>query len=245
MHWYWHDLSWDISCPFLQICTKIWFHRILYMHLYWQDLAWDCFTSFFPNLYQSYCPWFTPKVCCRSISWEQMDRISPNFKYALILTTSILGSVHVIFLQFFTRVMTLDLRQNCVSAQYLENKLTEFHQALNMHSYWQNLVYYRVMPLYWCQNLFLLKIFRFSCLVSLELAFLLHEKRCIGATPRFSDNSSFTWIYKIFFTLHVFKPFCSFAWLKILDENHRVTLTHPFALHRNPYVPVFKCSLSS
>ena len=62
MHWYWHDLSWDISCPFLQICTRTWFHRILYMHLYWQDLAWDCFTSYFPNLYQSYGPWFKPKV---------------------------------------------------------------------------------------------------------------------------------------------------------------------------------------
>ena len=64
-----------------------------------------------------------------------MDRISPNLKYALILTTSILGSVHVIFLQMFTRVMAFDLRQNFVSAQYLENKLTEFHQILNMHSY--------------------------------------------------------------------------------------------------------------
>ena len=100
VHWYWHDPSWDISCPVLQICTRIWFHRILYMHLYWQDLAWDCFTSFFPNLYQSYGPLFKPKVCFCSIFWEQMDRISPNFKYALILTTSILGSVHVIFWYF-------------------------------------------------------------------------------------------------------------------------------------------------
>ena len=49
-----------------------------------------------------------------------MDRISPNFKYALILTTSF---------------MALDLRQNFASAQYLENKLTEVHQILNMHSY--------------------------------------------------------------------------------------------------------------
>ena len=141
--------------------------------------------------------------------------------------------------------MALDLRQNFVSAQYLENKLTEFHQILNMHSYWQNLVYYRVMSLYWCQNLFLLNIFRFSCLVSLELGLFISWKRCIGATARFSDNSSFTLIYKIFFTLHVFKPFCTFAWLIILDNNHRVMLTHPCALHRNPFVPVFKCSFSS
>ena len=141
--------------------------------------------------------------------------------------------------------MALDLRQNFVSAQYLENKLTEFHQIFNMHSYWQNLVYYRVMSLHWCQNLFLLNIFRFSCLVSLELGLFISWKSCIGATARFSDNSSFTWIYKIFFTLHVFKPFCTFAWLIILDNNHRVMLTHPCALHRNPFVPVFKCSFSS
>ena len=33
-----------------------------------------------------------------------------------------------------TRVMALDLRQNFVIAQYLENKLTIFHQILYMHS---------------------------------------------------------------------------------------------------------------
>ena len=65
-----------------------------------------------------------------------MDRISPNCKYALILTTSIyLGISTRHFLQIFTRVMALDLRQKFVSAQYLENKLTEFNQILNMHSY--------------------------------------------------------------------------------------------------------------
>ena len=37
--------------------------------------------------------------------------------------------------------MALDLRQNFVSAQYLENKLTEFHQILNMHSYRQDLAW--------------------------------------------------------------------------------------------------------
>ena len=31
--------------------------------------------------------------------------------------------------------MALDLRQNFISAHYLENKLTEFHQILYMHSY--------------------------------------------------------------------------------------------------------------
>ena len=35
--------------------------------------------------------------------------------------------------------MALDLSQNFVSAQYLENKLTEFHHILYMQSYWQDL----------------------------------------------------------------------------------------------------------
>ena len=35
--------------------------------------------------------------------------------------------------------MALDLHQNFSSAQYLENKWTDFHQILNMHSYWQDI----------------------------------------------------------------------------------------------------------
>ena len=35
--------------------------------------------------------------------------------------------------------MALDWGQNLISAQYLENKLTEFHQILNMHQYLQDL----------------------------------------------------------------------------------------------------------
>ena len=44
-----------------------------------------------------------------------------------------------IFTHYFshicTRVMALDLRQNFVSIQYLENKLTDFYQILYMQSY--------------------------------------------------------------------------------------------------------------
>ena len=58
---------------------RIEFHQILYMHWYWQDLCWDCYLSFFAHLYQSYGPWLRPKFCLRSISWEQIDRISPFF----------------------------------------------------------------------------------------------------------------------------------------------------------------------
>ena len=76
------------------------FHQILCMHSYWQDLAWDCCKSFFAHLYQSYGPWFMPKFSFRSISWEQIDRISPNFMYALIFTRSSLGLLQVIFRTF-------------------------------------------------------------------------------------------------------------------------------------------------
>ena len=58
-----------------------------------------------------------------------------NLIDAFILTKSSSGLLHVIFLHICTRVMALDLRQKYISAQYLENKLTEFHQILKMHSY--------------------------------------------------------------------------------------------------------------
>ena len=83
------------------------FHQILYMHSFWQDLAWDCNTLFFAHLYQSNGPWFTPKFCFRSISWEQMDRISPNFIYAFILTRSTLGLLHIIFRTFVSELWPL------------------------------------------------------------------------------------------------------------------------------------------
>ena len=112
------------------------FHQILFLHSYWQDLAWDCYTSFFTYLYQSYGPLFTPKFCFCSMPWEQMDRISPNFIYASILTRSTLGLLRVVL-----RTFVSELHRNVVSAQYFENKLTEFHQILYMHSYWQDLAW--------------------------------------------------------------------------------------------------------
>ena len=51
-------------------------------------------------LYQSDGPWCAPKFRFRSISWELIDRISPNFIYASILTRSSLGLLHVIFRLF-------------------------------------------------------------------------------------------------------------------------------------------------
>ena len=44
-------------------------------------------------------------------------------------------------MEICTRVITLYLLQNFVSAQYLENQSVEFHQILYMHSSWQNLAW--------------------------------------------------------------------------------------------------------
>ena len=54
-----------------------------YTHWYWQVLPWHCYTLFFRNLDQRYCPLFTPKCHFCSISWVLVDR---NFQYAFILT---------------------------------------------------------------------------------------------------------------------------------------------------------------
>ena len=119
--------NWHIFPHFSHICTRVtardlrqnfisvqylenkWteFHQILFIHSYWQDLLWEYKTSFFAHLYKSYGPWFTPKFHFRSISWEQMDRISPNFIYAFMLTISRLGLLHFIFCTFVTELWPL------------------------------------------------------------------------------------------------------------------------------------------
>ena len=106
----------------------------MYVHWYWHDLAWDCYTSFFPNLYQSYSPLFTQKFRFRSISWEQQVIISPNFIYALIWTISSLGLLHVIFFwnvyQSFGPLFTLKFRFRSISLELLFRIAPNFIYAL-------------------------------------------------------------------------------------------------------------------
>ena len=64
------------------------------------------------------------------VSWEQMDRISPNFKYALILTRYKLGLLRIFFPHICNRVMPFYSHQNFLSAKYLEYKWTDFHKIL-------------------------------------------------------------------------------------------------------------------
>ena len=110
------------------------------MHSIWRDLAWNCCTVFIGNLYQSFGPLFTPKVPFRSTSWEPIGRISTNSIYTFILARSSLDC-YTSFIAHCIIVMAYHLRQNFVSAQYLENLLTNFHQILYMHGYWQDLAW--------------------------------------------------------------------------------------------------------
>ena len=93
------------------------------MYWYWQYLGWNDSILFFDHLYQSYGPWFLPEFCFRLISWEQIDRFSPNFVYALILTRSRLRLLHLIFANSYQSYGPW-LLQYFDSAQYPDNKLT-------------------------------------------------------------------------------------------------------------------------
>ena len=100
------------------------------MDSYWQDLAWDWFMSIFEHLYQSYGPWFKPKLCSCSISWEWISRIFTKFYICIHIDKIYFGIVAHHFSHICTRVLALDLRQNFVSIHFLENKWTEFHLIL-------------------------------------------------------------------------------------------------------------------
>ena len=102
------------------------------------------------------------------------------------------------FSNFYQRYGPL-YSQNFISAQYPENKLKEIYQILYMHSCF----FFCTMswPLIDVRILFLLNVFRFSCLISLELGILLHEKPCSGAKVRFSDNSSLVLRWAVIFSL--------------------------------------------
>ena len=85
--------------------------------------------SLFPYLCQSYGP--SRLDLRKSFISTQFDRFSPNFIFAFTLTRVITRP----FSHICTRVMARDLCQNFISVQYLENKYTDFHQILYMHSY--------------------------------------------------------------------------------------------------------------
>ena len=106
--------------------------------------------SFWPNLilivniiFRTFMPELLPFVYDKNLFPLNILRTKrQNFSkfYLCIHIDNIYdGIVTHHFLHLWTRVMALDLRQNFVYPQYLEKKLTEFHQIWYMHSYWQDL----------------------------------------------------------------------------------------------------------
>ena len=116
MHWDWQDLGWD----FRKFIIELWalidvknfdsaqylenklmkFDQIFYMNWYCQDLCLDYYVRQFLQIYNSYGPWLMSKFRFRSISWDQIDGIFPNFAYALILPSSRLGVLYFNFYFF-------------------------------------------------------------------------------------------------------------------------------------------------
>ena len=79
----------------------------------------------FSLIYNSYDPWLLSKFCFCSIACERISGMLSNFVYALTLTRSRLGLLHVNFRRFNNRFMVRYYRQNFVSTEYLENELME------------------------------------------------------------------------------------------------------------------------
>ena len=76
------------------------FDQILHMHWYWQDLGWDYYASICNRAMAFDVSWLTFPL------WQylenELDGIWPNFAYALILTRSRLGLLHINFCKFVT-----------------------------------------------------------------------------------------------------------------------------------------------
>ena len=118
--------------------------------------------SFLAHLYQSHGPWFTPKFRFRSISWKQMDRISPNFIYAFILTRSTLGLLHIIFHTFVPELWPLIYSKYLFQLNILITNgqiLTKLYITINTDNIYIGIVSIhfsqickRVIALDWCQN---------------------------------------------------------------------------------------------
>ena len=136
------------------------------MHWYWQVLAWHRYAS----ISKIYTRVMALGLCLNFISAQYLEQIEfhqildMHWKWqdlAWDRSASFSTNSYQSYGPWFNPTFCF--------AQYLENKLTEFHQILNMHSYSQDLVCYRVMAHYWCQNVYLINIFRFSCEISIEL----------------------------------------------------------------------------
>ena len=72
---------------------------------------------------------FHSEFCFRSIFWEQIDRISPNFRYAFILTRSMVGLLGIIFHSFVTEFwswLTSEFHFHSINWEQIDRILSNF-----------------------------------------------------------------------------------------------------------------------
>ena len=122
-----------------------------------------------------------------------MDRNSPNFINAFILTRSTLGLFHIIFRTFVPELWPVIYSKNWFPINILRKNgqiLTKLYITIYTDKIYVGIVSChfsqiskRVLALDRCQNYVTLNILRHSGL-------LLHVRHCSGAIVRFYDNSS-------------------------------------------------------
>ena len=159
MHSYWQDVAWDWYISFFgNSCQS--YGPLFTPKFCFYSISWEPMGRISPNfiyafilarssfgllhiIFRKFVPsngsLFTTKFRFRSISWQPIGRISSNFIYAFILTRSTLGLLHIIFRTFVPELWPLIYAKFFVSAQYLENKWTDFDQTLYNYLHWQDL----------------------------------------------------------------------------------------------------------
>ena len=115
-------LSRQFTCDWFTACGLN-VYTVWGRHKKWPQEKWG-YIRFGLSVIPSFCLSFCPSaiICFHSISWEQLSRIYPILYvhwYWLIFPHDLDWDFTHHFSDICTRVMTLDLRQNFVSAQYL------------------------------------------------------------------------------------------------------------------------------
>ena len=123
-----------------------------------------------------------------------MDRISPNFIYAFILTRSTLGLLHIIFRAFVPVLWPLIYSKISFPFNILRTngqKFNKFYICIHIDK-----IYVGIASCHFCKFVReLWPLIDVSIMLPLNIlrnsGLLLHAKHCCGAIIRFSDNSSY------------------------------------------------------
>ena len=159
MLWYWQDLAWDCYTSFFGNWYQS-YGPLSRPKFHFRSISWEPFGRISPNcmyasilagsslgllhtIFPTFVPELWPLVYAKisfplnilRTNWH----IFTKFYICIHIDKIYVGIVTLHFLHICTRVMTLDLLKNFVSAQYLENKWTDFDQTLYNYLYWQDL----------------------------------------------------------------------------------------------------------